>query len=431
MKSNHVFALTMALLFVYGCAPAPMGKTLLTNSSSAIVPETDTSTPEEGELSIQPDNENMSVSVDSSDRIEITGNCKDLDRKKNRIIVEAFAGEDETVLPYVSNSISNKCQTTASGLPVTDTCFWVTKGVGIIEDAGKPTERSFPQCHNGRFGFSVKLGKMLEGASAGNFLKYTIRFKLRSLEGILSDSIFAKVTVDRNLTVPNIDSATPDQANFACDLKMSAARFNHNILYKLDRTYTDAVTTNTVQPSIFVSKDTSVVADNDSVFSWKDDNSLAVHPAARRGVIAGVTYNYTLTAVENTFPGLYPLFGAPAKVSASATCTMANPTIVPTAAPTAGTCYLSMSGNVRSGLTTHWGYSTAGATWTGAGGNGTPEVLNNCTAFGTCTPATVCPTICTQTGLVPGTTYFFAVRDVDPLTGQVGRWSNVVSCKPL
>lgn len=429
MKLNHVFALTIAMFFIYGCAPAPMGKTLLTNASTAIVPDTGSSTPDDGELSIQPDSENMSVSVDSSDRIEVTGNCKDLDRKKNRIIVEAFAGEDETVLPYVSNSISNKCQSTASGLPVSDTCFWVTKGVGITEDAGLPTERSFPQCHNGRFGFSVKLGKMLEGASAGNFLKYTIRFKLRTLEGILSDSVFAKVSVDRNLTVPNIDSLTFDPVNFACDLKMSAARFNHNILYKLDRTYTDAVTTNTVQPSIFVSKDTSVVVDNDSVFSWRDDNSLAVHPAAVRGVIAGVTYNYTLTAVENSFPGLYPLFGAPAKTSAQATCTTPNPAIVPTSAPTTGTCYLSMPVS-RTGITTHWGYSTSGATWTGPNGNGNPEILNNCTAFGTCTPASICPTVCTQTGLTSGVTYYFAARDVDPLTGQIGRWSNVVSCKP-
>lgn len=430
MKLNHVFALIIASFYIFGCAPQPIGKTLLSNSSTA-VPDTTTSTPEEGDLDIQPDNASMSVSIDSSDRVEITGSCKDLDRKKNRILVEVFAGEDETVLPYISNSISNTCQSIASGLPTTDTCFWVTKGSGVIEDAGLPTERSFPQCHNGRFGFSVKLGRMLEGTSANNFLKYTVRFKLRTLEGILSDSQFTRVTVDRNLNTPVIDSVTLDPANFACDLKMSAARFNHNIQYELNRTFTDAFSIDAPQAPLFTAKTSAVIAENDSVFSWRDHNG-GIHPAANRGVIAGVSYTYRLTATENTYPALYPLFGRPTKVSSSATCTVAPPKIIPNGTPTIGTCYLAMdpASNIRASLTTDWGYSSTAATWTGTGGNGVPEFINNCTAFPGCTPASLCPTVCTQSGLTSGTTYFFAVRDRDPATGQIGKWSNVVSCRP-
>ncbi len=404
-----------------------MGKSLLTNPSTTTATEDPITN--DGDLEIQPDNASLSVSIDNSDRAEVTGTCKDLDRPKNRILVEVFAGDPSVALtPYISNALSDRCQTAASGLSITDKCFFVSKGLGLVEDLGLPSERSFPQCHNGRFGFSVKLGKALETLTPGTFDKYVIRMKLRTLDGILSDSVVSEVSVDRNIMAPVIDSVTADQANFSCDLKMSAARFNPFIQYTLNRTYTDADSTNVAQPALFLGKNTASIIDNDSVFSWKDDNLLSTHtPSSVRGVIAGVAYTYTLTATDNNF--LY-VGAAPTKTSNSVTCTIDRPSIIPNGAPTANTCYLRMTGNIRSPITTEWGYSTAGSDWTGANGNGVPESINNCTPFGLCTPASACPTVCTQSFLTTGVTYHFAVRDIDSATGQTGRWSNVVSCRP-
>jgi hypothetical protein len=171
---------------------------------------------------------------------------------------------------------------------------------------------------------------------------------------------------------------------------------------------------------LFSGKNTASIIDNDSVFSWKDDNLAFTHtPSSVRGVISGVAYTYTLTATDNNFSYVG---AAPTKTSNSVTCTIDRPTIALLAAPTAGTCYLYMTGRVRSGVEAQWAYSTI-PSWTGANNDGT--------AF---TPATCDPTFlpsgCTQNGLTAGVTYHFAVRDRNAATGQIGRWSNIVSCKP-
>ena len=239
MKLKHFFALFIAMFLYIGCSRQPIGNSLLSSASSNLIDDS-TSTDDDGELDIQPDNTAMTVYVDDTDKVEITGNCKDKDRKKNRIIVEVFAGDDETQDPYISNSVSDLCQNVLkdAGLfaPLTK-CFWVTKGVGLIEDVNLPTQRSFPQCHGGRFGFSIKLGKILVPSIAGPNTKYTVRFKLRTLDGILSDSPYSRVSVARELGTPVIDSANfsivtgPPNDTIQCKVKASAARFNFGILY--------------------------------------------------------------------------------------------------------------------------------------------------------------------------------------------------------
>ena len=420
MKLTRISLLFITLIFIFSCSPSPIAKSLLSNPSTTTTTEVPASN--DGDLEIVPDNTNLSVNIDTSDRAEVTGTCKDLDRRKNRILVEVFAGDPNTgITPYISNALSDKCQTTASGLPITDKCFFVTKGLGLVEDLGLPSERSFPQCHNGRFGFSVKLGKAIETATVGTFDKYVIRIKLRTTDGILSDSVVSEVNVDRNIATPVIDSLIADQDNFSCNLKMSVARFNPFIQYTLNRTYTDAVSSDVTQAPLFSGKTTASIIDNDSVFSWKDDNFAFTHvPSSVRGVIAGVSYTYTLTATDTSFVYI----NAPTKTSTPVTCTMDRPTILPNGNPTAGTCYLFMSGKVRAGVESEWAVSTIPA-WTGPNG----DCLANSPPFASCTPAFL-PTGCTQTGLATGVTYYFAVRDSNPVTGQKGRWSNIVSCRP-
>jgi hypothetical protein len=162
---NHVLLILLGLVLMLSGCTKPVAKSLLSSSSQSA--ETTDESDDDSEdtsneaLDIQPDNTNLVVNVDDKDVVEISGNCKDLDRRKNRILVEVFTGEDENLTPYISNDVSDKCQTTDAGLTIGEKCFWITQGQGLIENFGLPDERRYPQCHNGRFSFSVKLGQIL------------------------------------------------------------------------------------------------------------------------------------------------------------------------------------------------------------------------------------------------------------------------------
>ncbi len=368
-------------------------------------------------LDIQPDSTSISVNMEQSDRVEITGSCKDLDRKNNRILVEVFAGEDEATDPYISNVTSNNCLTTTSptqsGLTsASGRCFWVTKGAGLIEDAGQPSEKSFPQCYNGQFGFSVRLGQVLLNPVMGQpNLKYLVRVKLRTQDGTVSDSTFGRVVIDRNLSTPVITEASNDAATHKCVIKSAPARFNFGILYKLVRTYTDILLTSAGSTNLYpgITMTTSTVTPGSSVFEWSDN-----------GLADGVIYNYTLTSTENNFLTYVP--SAPTASSAVVTCETPRPAIQLSAA-VANTCYFSaLNFNGSPSVVYDWAYSTT-STWIGASANVnsgyTPASGADCVSGSG---------VCTQPGLVAGTTYYFAART--KRGAEVGKWSETVACKP-
>lgn len=436
MKLKHFFALFIAMFLHFGCSKQPIGNSLLTSASSRDLIDGSTSTDDDGELDIQPDSTAMTVSVDDADKVEITGNCKDKDRKKNRIIVEVFAGDDETQDPYISNSASDMCQNVVNdaGLfaPLTK-CFWVTKGIGLIEDANLPTQRSFPQCHGGRFGFSVKLGKILVPSIAGPNTKYTVRFKLRTLDGILADSTYSRVSVARELSTPVIDSVMVDQSQFSCTVSTSPARFNWYILYKLTRTHTD-VTGTSVESPIFDNYSTFGINSNDSVFSWKDDRYSHIAPPvlpsppvlpppvafAPLGIIAGVKYNYKLTATDMN----YSYATSQDTTSSTVSCETSAPTIfINGALNVAGSCPMAMIGNMNIGLATQWARSTT-PNWTGPNSDKNDgsyiDMTGSCGGFGA--------SVCTMSGLPNNVTQYIAVREIG--FGQIGKWSAIVQCKP-
>lgn len=411
---------------------------------------------DEGILSIQADNENLSASVDDTDLVEITGSCQDLDRKKNRILVEVFTGDDETIVPYISNAISDRCQTTASGLPTTDKCFWVTQGLGLVEDAGLITERSFPQCHNGRFSFTVKLGQILTNVAPPS-LRYTVRFKLRTLEGLLVDSQWSRVSVTRELNTPAITGiaiqnnppSTDVNPTFACTVSTSAARFNQNITYTLSRTHRNSLNA-TDTFNLFLNMTTFFTTTNDSVFVWRDDNlpTGVTHAAPNSipGILSGVTYTYTLTSNYANAP-----FVANSKTSNTATCQLPAPVIVPVGTTVlAGECHVSLSDASNPATPSappqlnpalfmappraeiEWARSTT-AGWTGDGFANVASSGGITLTRGNCNTAAA-PALnlsCRNTGLVAGTTYYYAAREIDLATGNhVGRWSNIIACRP-
>lgn len=525
----------LSSFFFFGCNQ-PVANSLLTSGSDTQTAVPIESPDDQGQLDIQPDNSTLVMNIDQSDQIEITGSCKDMNRRKNRILVEVFAGDDETLDPYISNAISNKCLDTSAasiktglefshntlepfalvvqvggnytfnsiagtGTPgytytiVSDTtggagatidpatgvftasgaasgsviirsrdssvppqdsfsyvtvvpslaaplptsnmrnCFAVTKGIGLVEDAGLPTERSFPQCHNGRFGFSVKLGKVLANAVSGQpNQRYTVRFKLRTLDGLLSDTVWSRVTVERGLSMPVITGLTKDDTTYACNLEMSPARFNQNILYTLNRTHTDVQGT-VGNRDLFANLNTSTVTTNDSAFSWRDDNFATTHASGMiAGMVGGITYTYTLTAVDYNYN--YSPATPPTVTSTAATCTLPRPTIqmTPNTIPpnTTGVCYLSLGTPMNPGfltpasVTTQWGYGTS-PDWVGINSDASAPPVDATAGCG----VGILPQACTVSGIPAGTTYFVATREV--ITGgtalpQVGKWSNVIAC---
>ena len=429
MKLKHVFALFIAMFLFFGCSKQPIGTSLLSSGRAGDSHDGSTSTSEDGELDIQPDNSAITVHVDDADKVEITGNCKDMDRKKNRIIVEVFAGDDETQDPYISNSVSDMCQNVVNdaGLfaPLTR-CFWVTKGVGLIEDANLPTQRSFPQCHGGRFGFSLKLGKILVPSIAGPNTKYTVRFKLRTLDGILADSTYSRVSVARELNTPVIDSATYSitTTTLQCNVKTSPARFNFGVLHALTRTITDAAGTVGAPLTLYTGISTISILDGSSVFSWNDQPNGTTNI-----ILQGVTYNYTLTSAETNFSYV----ATPPMPTAASTATTCKNSLgqdftdtlrlSPTPpAPTANTCFMLLlsraNPNFGGAVTYEWQYNLT-SNWVGADSNAQGTGI-----LATCGNTTAC----TQAGLVAGTTYYFAVRE--KAGGFVSKWSDVFSCRP-
>lgn len=458
------------------CNQQPLGETLLksgkSSSNQSATEDTDT-----GELNIYADNSSMVVSVDDADKVEVTGRCNDLNRKNNRILVEVFAGEDENTLrPYISNAISDGCLNvgtgyTGAGIPVDNKCFWVTKGLGVVEETGEsspaqPT-RSYPQCHNGQFGFSVKLGKILPDDGTTNRKKYTIRFKLRTLEGTVADSTYSRVTVTRDLSTPVINTCAYEldavENTPKMKIKTSPARFNTNIKYTFKRKLVDANNVtfwwtnapdadvasgdNIVGPAIYTDRNASSVnASGDStaganVFEYDDWHIL---DSGFRQLLHGMTYVYTLTSKDsaaaytsgdytyNSGPSGSPANTPREPTMKSPALSCDTPRIILSTTPPqpgVGTCHALIESTYyySAGVTYQWAIGPS-SSWTGPGFNATRPADPPGSVWASCPDAL--GNGCTVSGLTSGATFYFAVREIGT-NGEVGKWSTVYPCKAL
>jgi hypothetical protein len=453
-------------LFLVGCNNQPLTSTLLVSglasSDQTITPGIGTGD-DSGTLDIHPDNQDVSAMVEDTDKVEVSGSCNDLNRKKNRIIVEAFSGENENDTPYISNAISDFCQqttlwggvtpSTGNGTPIGAECFWVTKGIGIVEDANIPLSRkSYPQCHNGRFSFAVRLGGVLQNP-APNGSRYLIRFKIRTLEGQIAESTWSRVYVTRKLAVPSIDFIEENDNLYYCSLSMSPARFNQNILYTLTRAQQGASTV--ANFNLYTNQNSLITTAGNSTYSYSDDTTRASN------IISGVTYTYTLTSTESTiYSGGFSYSPALTQTSEAKTCSVAKPSIeqpyqptnVPIGSvvgcvapncPTGPTCYLRFASTrlinpgINSGkVTVRWAYSTSPG-WTGvnsdyngaipgANGSGATIFQSTCGNNGACIANALA-----GDNLGANTSYYFAAQEIDVLNpGLRGKWSNEIECKP-
>jgi hypothetical protein len=452
------------MLFLVACG-APVGTTsLLSSGGSSTTPSTSTGSEETGELDIRADNQELTVNVEDNDKVEITGSCSDLNRKKNRIIVEVFSGEGdaENGNPYISNAISDKCLPavgafTGNGTIVGTPCFWVSKGVGLIEELGLPTQRPFPQCHNGRFGFSVRLGAVLT-TPAPSGSRYTVRFKIRTQEGIISESEWSRVFITRKLSIPVIDDVKANQNEYSCTLEMSPARFNQNITYDLSRVQTG---TNIATGSGTVSSTTQalftgvvglrissqLITPGISAYNFVSNPNTSLHP-----VIAGMSYVYTLNSLEATnyaaggfaYPApLQQSFTSPKTCVINPQKIELTPGLPPQNTPvaiggTGPTCFLRFEGGGINGsrpqnpqlggaVLLDWGFATT-SNWTGVNKDGAPAGIVGQANGQFCSSSIFCNASEVNSGLAANTTYYFAVRERAAGSGQLGKWSQEVAC---
>lgn len=183
-------------------------------------------------LEMQLDTGEIYSSPEGTDLVEITGSCKDLGQKQNRILVQVYEGEDDSKTPIIDNSIDTNCQDhiSTSSLQSVSGCLLVSEGIGLKDTDAKASQ--YPQCFNGRFGFNLRMGRIIRqdtnsiiNSDAINpKVRYLVKTKLRTTGGILADSGFATMVVNRALQTP-IFTLAKNKANFRCEINFNPSKF--------------------------------------------------------------------------------------------------------------------------------------------------------------------------------------------------------------
>lgn len=391
-------SLIILMLVFHGCTGA-VNSTLLSKYEPC-TENCSTSTPDtiSGELEILPDEGEIFSTPEGSDLVEITGSCKDLGRKANRILVQVFEGENDAAAPIIDNSIDVNCQdnisTTSlqSTAGVGKTCLLISQGIGLA-DTGQTTAQ-FPQCFNGRFGFKLRIGRVIRSDTAANDMsdttnpkvRYLVKMRLRTTENLTSDSGAATMVVNRALYTPTM-SVVPSRDNNRCEINLYPSKFR-DIRYTLYTTWTgptwaaSGAMTNVVSGTVYVDKQPTFPPLGDGTTVEKFYH-FGEPLGTTIGLMPGITYTYRLETADYSFrnvatPALtdYEVqFGSVAgKVERNSTtqtysCTMSPAYVgnrVLNANPQAGTpnsCFLQLAGINTLGYGIEWRVSSTSPTW--------------------------------------------------------------------
>lgn len=463
------FKLVYLLFSVYlvSCSNQ-MTSGILTNSTSCVGLNCSSSTTSTaGELSIDPDSKVIAAPVDTSDIIDVSGICQDLDRRNNRILVQVFESEDTSTTPYIDNSIDNYCQdststleyrsVTSGGTTTKQKCFFVSNGIGLSDSTMSTPQ--YPQCFNGRFSFQVRLGRVMRKdpyitdiSDANPVTNYLVRMKIRTIEGMgaISDSAWSSIQVTRYIAPPSV-TADGDNSAIRVKLKVLPAKFRdirYTIDYKMEGpSYAVSVSgtpvgfTNSVSATLVTQKkaDFPVKSDGTSIDDfWHDGIPNPLSPlftADTLGLMPGMTYTYYIKGSDFSFnyltfpgPGIYD-YGAATQLQAyvpAAQIITRDPSV-------SNTCAYTLGGlNLRNGDATHgdpfkaeWGYSTVSPNW-----------MTTDPASGQILPASSCVGgycyVTAAMGFTKNTPYYFAARTyVDKNANNqwdpgelVGQWSS-------
>lgn len=413
------FILLLMGFFYFSCTP-PVQSTLLKDREACTEENGCIKVQQKeiaGDLSITPDSTQVTLNVEQSDSLEVSGSCRDLGRYDNRVIVQVFEGEDEGLQPFIDNSSSFSCMgsSTAAAVPGVNIngtrCFWNTTGSGIIE-----ATTEFPRCFNGRFSFRVRLGKILRDGS-NNIMNYLVRMKLRSSQPS-GDSPFARVVVNRGLSKPNLTVSRPIDSNAAaqlrCEIQVNPFR-GASIGYELQKIVT--ATTGLMpgpDPNIYPTSPTPMQVIFPDV-NFGTDTGTTVQKFYDDRVIHGVTYTYSVQANDLKYTP-----NPPHEVSGYSevvTCKTPLPTPLSCVCVGAGLCTATV--DRMSNYTYEWHYRTDSANWPAASpGGGT--LLPGCSINGASN--------CGLTGVGVNEKRYVTLRAVHS-DGYKGEWMpNTIEC---
>jgi hypothetical protein len=390
-------SLLILMLVFHGCTSA-VNSTLL-SKDKACTENCATTTPGtiEGELAILPDEGEIYSSPEGSDLVEVTGSCKDLGRKSNRILVQVYEGENDSVSPIIDNSIGVTCQDNVSTTSlmstagVGKTCLLIGQGIGMA-DSGSSTAQ-FPQCFNGRFSFQLRIGRIIRQSTTANDnsdttnprARYLVKMKLRTTEGITADSGPSTMVVTRALTTPSF-SVTTNKENDRCEINFNPSKFR-DVRYTLYATWTgpsyaaSGGLTNTISGTVYVnSSPTFPPLGNGTTIEKFYHFGEPIDPLI--GLMPGINYTYSMQSgdfsfLNKTTPSLtdYEVqFGNTmgkverSAISGNVSCNMApayvsNRTEQNTGAGTPNSCLLQLAGYNTRGYSIEWRVSSTSPTW--------------------------------------------------------------------
>ncbi len=349
MKSLRFFLLAMGSFLIFGSCNSNQSSGILSDSGSCDILDCPTpQTTVEGSLGIEADAGTYYQNVDQGDVIEIAGKCSDLGVRNNRIMVEVYEGEDHPDA-YIDNSRSLNCENSLTPALNGQRCFWITQGRGVV-DGGL----EYPQCFNGRFSFSVRLGRIIrtiESAvnpaainddASNPRKKYMVRFKLRIQDGAISETPWNSTLIDRGVTKVTFSQETTS-ASHICNIKLNAYR---NLFSLLDITYSGTLTreyinnpSNPIHPlhglslpvALFNPSKPLLYPINDG-FSVVNFNMANIEtPGVSGAVIPGVRHKLQFIAEDQRYDYSAVRFGGAIEtspISEELQCGYARPTII-------------------------------------------------------------------------------------------------------
>ncbi len=403
-------------LFVIGCSPEEQKSLLSAGTACTDASCTQSSVTDiTGDPSITVSDQVMNV--EQSDLAEITGDCSDLGRKNNQIRVSVFSAE-ESVSPYIDNSISKNCQVNTIGLLTSYQCIFVTVGNGITDASSGAT---YPQCINGKYGFKVRLGSVSK--ILGVVQKYTVRLQLLTFPG---QSPVERVKISRDISPPEFTLSPPD-AQSQCAVRIKPFKFKTTgsatenipiITYSIKRQDVGFDVNGAQNPAVipaippdrlagFFSFNASRIDAGDSIANFIDGGISAysvLSPTAVAPLQPGVKYTYYVQAQA----------GADVSVlSSPKTCNMPTPTLYMFMEPSLGVCHYRLSPESRNPFVAYqWCNAASAAAATAA----------VCVPLG---PVCSGSGDCNQSKVGSATNYI-AVRTV--MGGMYSKWSNVMAC---
>lgn len=474
-----IFILFVMSVF-HGCTAAE--NTTLLSKDKPCTENCTTATPGtiEGELAILPDEGEIFSSPEGSDLVEITGSCKDLGRKSNRILVQVYEGEDDSVSPIIDNSIGVTCQdnistsSLMSSAGVGKTCLLISQGIGLADTGNSTTQ--FPQCFNGRFGFQLRIGRIIRRDTTANNsddatnprVRYLVKMKLRTTEGITADSGASTMVVTRALATPTF-SVTKNKDNDRCEINFNPSKFR-DVRYTLYSTWTgpsyaaSGSLTNSISGTVYIDNSpTFPPLGNGTTIEKFYHFGEPIDPLI--GLMPGINYTYRMQAGDFSFrnvatPALtdYEVqFGSVAgrversAISGNVSCNMDPAYVINRNEQNQGpgtpnSCFLSLAGFNTRGYAIEWRVSSTSPTWMNT--NPTSGFListggdSNCRGLPTCfvhgpraisSATTYIDGAGTPQPFLPNVPYYFAARhyrdtngnnQFDPGIDQIaGDWS--------